>query len=360
MCIQWTCSHLSCRCVCWERVETGSSLPLFLHSAAEHEAENAAEETSTTVSYQFAVSMGRMRCSFVWVRKRKKRRAVFKVSFCLNVQTSFTGIQQDKDIPDSSASSAESKTAHSSAFILTQNNSANVLRKVLRAGLRTGHTALQTYSTPWMKMLTQSAVAMPSKEVPTVWLQEIHQAGMISTFRGKCPTSVSSLSGQINSLTWQHCHGFKCAHMSNLELPTTRVSVVGQEMKFLSEKWCQDKKNVFIFPHRGLKRKTDDICHLAACAWYDSWQALFNESKMSHSVDFGGIQHNSYEFVRVKRREVGSPHSRNCIESLSSHQSGTNLSAGRTGTVTLYLIFQLLLERRVKSSYSSSSLGCLL
>lgn len=296
---------------------------------------------------------------YEWERG-KKRRAVFKVSFCLNVQTSFTGIQQDKDIPDSSASSTESKTAHSSAFILAQNNSANVLRRVLRAGLRTGHTALQTYSTPWMKMLTQSAVAMPSKEVPTDWLQEIHQAGMISTFRGKCPTSVSSLSGQINSLTWQHCHGFKCAHMSNLELPTTRVSVVGQEMKFLSEKWCQDKKNVFIFPHRGLKRKTDDICHLAACAWYDSWQALFNESKTSHSVDFGGIQHNSYEFVRVKRREVGSPHSRNCIESLSSHQSGTNLSAGRTGTVTLYLIFQLLLERRVKSSYSSSSLGCLL
>lgn len=123
-------------------------------------------------------------------------------------------------------------------------------------------------------------------------------------------------------------------------------------------KMMSRQKNVFIFPHRGLKRKTDDICHLAACAWYDSWQALFNESKTSHSVDFGGIKHNSYEFVRVKRREVGSPHSRNCIESLSSHQSGTNLSAGRTGTVTLYLIFELLFERRVKSSYSSSSLGC--
>lgn len=138
-----------------------------------------------------------------------------------------------------------------------------------------------------------------------------------------------------------------------------RVSLwSARKWNFCPKNDVKTKKMCLYFLHRGLKRKTDDICHLAACAWYDSWQAVFNESKTSHSVDFGGIKHNSYEFVRVKRREVGSPHSRNCIESLSSHQSGTNLSAGRTGTVTLYLIFQLLFERRVKSSYSSSSLGC--
>ena len=154
-----------------------------------------------------------------------------------------------------------------------------------------------------MKRLSQSAVAVPSKGVPTDWFLQIHQAGLISTFRGKCPASVSSLSGQINSLTLQHWHRFKCAHMSNLELPTTRVSVVGQEMKlFVRKMMSRQNKMCLYFLHRGLKRKTDDICHLAACAWYDSWQALFNESKMSHIVDFGGIKHHSYEFESKEKR----------------------------------------------------------
>ena len=128
----------------------------------------------------------------------------------------------------------------------------------------------------------------------------------------------------------------------------------------LWEKLCQDKKKekkkLIIFPSQRVKEKH---------RWYLSldcmclvWLLTSFYQRVCHIVDFGGITQRSYEFVKAKRREVGSSNSRNGIESLSSHESG-NLNTGQTRTRSLYIQYSNFCWN-VGWKVHIQALGCLL